>query len=149
MFASIVALIISFLFCVVSILCKKKFFTERFEGLPLSVSKETAETNLWRRTCNQKLFQPNSMNINVYYKMICLVDALTDSSKFFNATLIDFDSTHDWIKVWTIFNTEWMFSLDLGTFIHCIDEVDKTILKVFFGIYNITCYFHLKTTYGV
>ena len=66
--------------------------------------------------------------------MICLIHAWTDSSKFFNATLIDFDSAHDWIEVWSIFNTEWMFSLDFCTFIHCIDEIDEAILKVFFGL---------------
>ena len=73
-----------------------------------------------------------AMNVNIYYKKSFLSLAFTDASKFFNATLIDLDGTHEWIVAWAILNTEWMFSLDLGAFIHGVNEVGEAIHEVFF-----------------
>ena len=71
--------------------------------------------------------------MNVYYQKICLSLAFTDASKFFNATLVDFNGAHDWVVVDVIFDAEWMFSLNLRTFVHCIDEVAEAIHEILMG----------------
>ena len=67
--------------------------------------------------------------------MAGLFQARAHASEFFNAALIDFDSTENWVVVWVVFFTEWMVFLNLSAFVHCIDEIDEAIFEIFLWVF--------------
>merc|ERR1719259_449923 len=77
------------------------------------------------------MIKRNNNESKCLLKKDCCSETIVDASKFFNAALIDFKGAHEWIISSAIFNTEWMFCLDLCAFIHCIDKVFEAITICF------------------